>query len=123
MATEWKPQPGTEHLFDPLTEWDDTSPFGDEEIPHRRDFETATQIPDGLTFEEIKPGMAVTVSINRRTLDRKYIDRVFHVMVLAGNNILIKEGWNADNAAISHLLTLSEYAIYDATPIMDAIIK
>lgn len=121
MAGEWTPLPNTEHLREPLDEWDDEPLLGVR--PHRQDFETATQIADGLSLAQIKPGMAVTISINRRTLERTYIDRVFHVMAVTGNNVLIKQGWRADNAAVSHLITLAEYAIYDASSIMDAINK
>ncbi|WP_430241911.1 hypothetical protein [Neorhizobium sp. DAR64861/K0K2] len=91
--------------------------------PNGMDIEIATQIEIGVDPKKLTEGMPVTVSINRRTMDRKYIDRVFYVMSVTENNILLREGWIPGQMGMSYLLTMAEYAFYDARPLVDAVTK
>jgi hypothetical protein len=116
---EWKPAPGTSPYFEPVTELDMDD--GDDERPRSQDYIKAAQIEDGPYLAELKPGMTVTVSINRRTLDRKYIDQPFLDLANTHNNVLFRESCGAANAGIAHLLSFNEYAFYDAQAIIEAI--
>ncbi|OJF89598.1 hypothetical protein [Pararhizobium antarcticum] len=114
---EWKPAPGTSHYFDPLIELD-MDDYG--ERLRSPEIIRAAKIEEGPYLAELKVGMTVTARINRRTLDRKYIDKPF--LAINDNIVLLRERWGGGgNASIAHLLSFNEYAFYDAQAIIEAI--